>query len=380
LAEPKKRATTSRKRFIFSLGTLLVAGGLFIVIAELLVAFSVAEDASFEQWRKVSLTFLEDDTSDWVLEPRQYDWGEVNEHNLRGPSMPVARSPGVFRILVLGGSAAFDLYKRDSETWSEKVEVQLSRELGRPVEVLNAGTPGYSTWQSVRLYERKLHKWKPDMVLVYHLYNDSLVFRHHDLERVKSCWQTNGKANHISWIAHPHWALDLVGVVMPHTTDFLRFEAVKLAQKARAVDNEGCWVWQALDQEVAQEGFGFYRTNLANIIQIAGIQGADVGLVTQASLIDVEPMSDETIHYKYRGLSHDNLYSAYRDAWAVPADLAKSTSHVFVIEAHTKVPKTRANFIDEVHLTERGSTALAAIITHGVLARLREQHTDVEGE
>jgi hypothetical protein len=119
--------------------------------------------STYRAWREASFTYLEDPETDWRLEPRAYPWGQVNRYGFRGPEIPPEKRPGTCRVLVLGGSAAFDLWKRDGETWSDQLQQRRGQALPCRVEVMNTGTPGYSTWQAARLLESRLLRWKPDL-------------------------------------------------------------------------------------------------------------------------------------------------------------------------------------------------------------------------
>lgn len=123
-----------------------------LVLVSLAAALGAMEGAlglvpralAYQAWHERSLTYLEDSQTDWRLEPRRYPWGQVNRYGFRGPEIPQQKSPGTCRIVVVGGSAAFDLWKRDGETWGDRLEGRLARALPCRVEVMNTGTLGLS--------------------------------------------------------------------------------------------------------------------------------------------------------------------------------------------------------------------------------------------
>lgn len=178
---------------------------------------------SFTEWSNRSLSYLLDDTVDWKLEPRTYDWGVVNENNFRGPSVPREKPPGVTRVVVIGGSGAFDIHKRDNATWSTYLGEHLTSRLGRQIEVINAGNPGYSSWQARNLLSNKLIQWRPDAVILYELFNDSLTFGRNDREAIIHGWKINAETNFISPTAHPGSRFDTFSRFLPVTTDAVRY-------------------------------------------------------------------------------------------------------------------------------------------------------------
>ena len=104
--------------------------------------------STFRNWHWNSLTYLTDPEVDWKLEPKTYAYGQINRFHFRGPEIAPEKSKGVYRIILLGGSAAFDLWKKDHETWAVKLEHDLNGAIQDRIEILNAATPGYSSWQA----------------------------------------------------------------------------------------------------------------------------------------------------------------------------------------------------------------------------------------
>ena len=94
-------------------------------------------------------------------------------------SVPTKKS-GTLRVLVLGGSSTFNFGARNGRTWSVRLASFLGRRLGIEVEVMNAGTPGYTTYQSSMRLKEQLIEFNPDIVIVYHLWNDMKTFSYDD--------------------------------------------------------------------------------------------------------------------------------------------------------------------------------------------------------
>lgn len=167
-----------------------------------LILSPVRHEDSFAAYR-TKLSFLLDPETDWKLEPRVYTPTiQVNQYGFRGPPIHPAKPSGVYRVIVTGGSGAYDWYSNDQHTWPYYVELMLRCRTGLEVEVLNTGTPGYSTRQSLQLLRARLLRWKPDMVLHYELFNDSVYFRVNDRARILEGWRRNARANYVGWFAH----------------------------------------------------------------------------------------------------------------------------------------------------------------------------------
>jgi lysophospholipase L1-like esterase len=96
----------------------------------------------------------------------------TNEHGLRGPSRTFAKPNGTFRIVLLGDSFAFGWGVEHEESFAHLLESKLSKRIGKPVEVINTGVPGYSTFQQVAVFEELGAKFNPDAVLLFFVEND----------------------------------------------------------------------------------------------------------------------------------------------------------------------------------------------------------------
>jgi hypothetical protein len=95
----------------------------------------------------------------------------INSHGLREREIPYEKSPGVYRILMLGDSvvASFEVPPEAAFT---RVAERILRERGYPVEIVNAGVRGYGTDQELLFLEDEGIRYKPDLVLYLWIGND----------------------------------------------------------------------------------------------------------------------------------------------------------------------------------------------------------------
>jgi lysophospholipase L1-like esterase len=99
----------------------------------------------------------------------------TNSLGLRDDEVPEEKSKSELRILVLGESTAFgDLVEQD-QTFAEVLQRELAqRAPGCRASVINAGVTGYSLFQSTRYLELRGRALQPDVVMIYHGFNDFL--------------------------------------------------------------------------------------------------------------------------------------------------------------------------------------------------------------
>ena len=99
---------------------------------------------------------------------------KINRLGWRDDEVPETKSPDAYRVFCIGDSMTFGLGVYRSETYSEVLENLLND--AKPsiqTEVYNAGTPGYTSYQSRKLFETKILNLKPDAVTVMIGINDS---------------------------------------------------------------------------------------------------------------------------------------------------------------------------------------------------------------
>jgi lysophospholipase L1-like esterase len=92
---------------------------------------------------------------------------------------PGSNAENPFRVITLGASPSFGWGVADHQTYSALLEGALKGKLpGRTsVSVLNASVIGYSSHQGRLLFDKNIHRWKPDIVIVAYGINDVDSYR-----------------------------------------------------------------------------------------------------------------------------------------------------------------------------------------------------------
>jgi lysophospholipase L1-like esterase len=85
---------------------------------------------------------------------------------------PSGKAPDELRILCIGDSVTFGFNVDQAASYPEQLREALRARYGRPVRVINAGTPGWSWIQGVRFLEREGLALRPDVVVMAHGAND----------------------------------------------------------------------------------------------------------------------------------------------------------------------------------------------------------------
>lgn len=88
----------------------------------------------------------------------------------------VLKKPGTFRIICIGDSVTFGVpanLNSPEETFAKKLEALLLHHFGEnTIEVLNAGVPGYTSYQGLMQLKHRLLRYHPDLVIVQFGIND----------------------------------------------------------------------------------------------------------------------------------------------------------------------------------------------------------------
>ncbi len=93
----------------------------------------------------------------------------INRLGLRGPEIPYEAAPGVRRLAIMGDSFAHGYYAEEPDTLRGRLGAALQ---ACQVDVLNAGSPGYSTDQEWIYFMEEIRKYHPTEVVLLFYYND----------------------------------------------------------------------------------------------------------------------------------------------------------------------------------------------------------------
>ncbi len=99
---------------------------------------------------------------------RAFEWrafSRMNADGLRDRDHPLARTPGVTRILLLGDSFVEGMQVPLEKTFAKRLEAKLADD-GRRVEVVNAGFSGFGTDNELLFFEADGRRYQPDLVLL----------------------------------------------------------------------------------------------------------------------------------------------------------------------------------------------------------------------
>ena len=175
----------------------LIAAGIFFVLIELAAYMGLAllgpgqvpltvgwEGDAENADRLIDAIYVPDDRLFFKLRPnldvpvtpnpRIFDL-QTNALGLRGKPVVLPKPDDLFRILCLGDSCTFGSGAAANQTIPAQLEQELTdRRPDLRIEVINAGVPGYTTYQARQFFESDGIALQPDCVVLTLGYNDAL--------------------------------------------------------------------------------------------------------------------------------------------------------------------------------------------------------------
>lgn len=159
------------------------AGSQFESIDDLRAQMLKRDERDVKSTNSVSLrTLIQPDSSDEIIYKLKPGLDVLfqgvrvvtNSFGMKGEEVSLEKPPDVYRIALLGDSFAFGWGVTEEQSFARIFEKNLneSKQLGKKVEVLNFGVPGYSTFQETASYMRDHYKFNIDTIVVYFVEND----------------------------------------------------------------------------------------------------------------------------------------------------------------------------------------------------------------
>ncbi|MEM7412320.1 MAG: GDSL-type esterase/lipase family protein [Myxococcota bacterium] len=181
----KAKGTRRLAGFVLNVGLALVSVTLTLAALEIALRFAGYE-AIHSTYSKPSMFWKADRLLGWshqsnavgtFVGPRPWPIEfradvAINSDGLRGPEIGPRPERG-YRVLLLGDSVVAGFEVPYEETFAALLESELSKRVGAPVQVINAGVRGYGTDQSYLFYRERGIRFDPDLVMLLHSDNDT---------------------------------------------------------------------------------------------------------------------------------------------------------------------------------------------------------------
>ena len=210
----------------------------------------------------------------------------VNSQGFRGSEFSVPKPRGLFRVVALGDSVTFGSYDcldrpshycPDESSYPAQLQAILDQGDGRRLQVINAGTQGYTSRQAWYWFQDEIAALQPDLVILYLGWNDLINSTRHVpslgnlvehtpiLRAVSEAAQVNSRLYRLVWYGARHLQATPPGPLSP-------IEIVRAEPPA----------YVAVDPNDRAE----YEANVRAIVRRAHAIGARVIILTLAAPLD----------------------------------------------------------------------------------------------
>lgn len=295
----------------------------------------------------------------------------VNRHGfVSTPDLPVSKPAGTVRILFLGESstAGMGVNLQDSDTWPWKTVEKIRQRTGRKVDFINGAAGGYTTFESYGRFWSRLRFFDPDIVVVYHGWNDMYY-----LDQVDTI---------LSWRTLPDgsWSLDAPrprqARFAPSPLDpYLRWSQVLSRVRLELSRKMGGELVAPGNRPVAADfdprGLEIFRTNLELFRETSDVLGVRLLVAKQATLMVPGPSPEQRKRCRItpHAFDYDTHIEAFQGFYRVIDQEIPAKSIVDV----TPISGRLDSFYDHIHPTPKGTTEIAKIMADALVPLVEQE-------
>lgn len=256
------------------------------------------------------------------------------------------------RVLCLGGSTTEGGNdRRHQGSYPFFLGHLLLERHGTLVEVMNGGTSGWTTMESMIAYFIDYHEFQPDVVLIHHAVNDVDAIVSPGFRSDYSHWRTNIRKVRPSWWERPLLRCSLLytHLARPEVTA----NSIALATDRPTPEQRG-----SHDFALHEEGDRVFRRNVELIGDHAAARGAKVGLLTLPYVV----RGKRSVYQDGMDRNNQLLRDIAAEKGWLLVDLDRRFREDWTLEQREET------FLDGVHLKPAGNRAKAQYVAEALLA------------
>lgn len=267
----------------------------------------------------------------------------------RNVEMP--KPKGQYRVLCLGGSTTGNYLSWQGKVYSYPMELEadLKRRFpDRDIVVHNCGQGGWSTAEILVDFLMNVYDTQPDLVVLYHAYNDLGISLTPGFKSDYSHARRNlGETMHLfrRWAMLPDLPIAFYNAIINKASPFgnPRFGIIQAVSRGKP------------DLNAEFQGLETYRRNIEHLVKVCKGSGIDMLLSTY-------------VHYLYEDIRTSPVHLKYRDGVAKENEMMRAVASrldVPLVDADKIFPREERYFVDSIHFSPEGMTRLAKDIGDG---------------
>jgi len=289
----------------------------------------------------------------------------INSLGFRGPERDWYPARGTLRILVFGGSSAFNYYLSEEDSWPGVLQAELTKALNKPVEVINMSLPGFSTVESAINYMTTGRQLHSHVAILYQSWNDIKFFR--PLEKSPRAVIFAGVVPN-----RPLWQKVARRLQIARRIKIIhqRYSHRKKENYYTSLEQAGESANMIPDESV----FEWAERNFRDFTRLVREDGVLPVLVSQATLAVPENLENKecriAVLNDIAGMTMPVLVECFLRMRNILSHVAETESAVY-IDGYSAVEPTLDNLQDHVHFKLNGARKLGRKITEDLLADQR---------
>jgi lysophospholipase L1-like esterase len=301
-----------------------------------------------------------------------------------GNQIPLKKKPDEIRIATIGASTTASLNLNYEENWPGILGKMVQNAVpNTPVTIINAGVPGFDTAQSIPNLALRVLPFHPDIVVIYHAYND--------LKAVRKGLRFKPDYSHIHptpfGMQHkPSWIVRFAN----HSMFYVRTRNLYRAylNKKKVMDRiRASHAGNARYLAVPEMAADAFVSHMRSLVSISRSAGSRVVLTSFATLHDPslaydsadvpDDMSDLArielgmLLYFTPGLTLEGILTGIRRYNTEMEKIAAELQTGWVDNA-ALLPHDEVYFVDRVHFSRKGALKMAENLYPTVLQSVRE--------
>lgn len=265
-----------------------------------------------------------------------------NSFGYRNREFTIKKPADEYRIVVLGGSTIYTTGVADNDkTFPSQLETILINGYGyKNVKVINAGIPGYSTWESLINLEFRVLDIEPDLIIVYPCVNDVT-----QRMVIPSQYRGDNTGSRKQWSLPP--------IKLFEYSCFLRIMSRRLGYTTQVgIGHDLVNVHAKMPVTVMYNPPIYFERNLRNMITISKEHDIEIMFATFA-------FSDAFVATKH--YSTTEIYKTeYGRQKHLVINIAKK-HNIPIFDFDSVMSKDKENWVDAVHVNEKGALLKARL-------------------
>ena len=289
-----------------------------------------------------------------------------NSLGYRNDDFSLEKPRGVYRIVALGGSSTYDVSIEDNKKiFTAQLEKLLTEQYGyQNVEVINAGVPGYNSWEILINLEFRVLDLNPDLVIIYEGTNDV-----HARLVEPSAYRGDDSGRRQPWVvpAVPLWEHSALLRILSRMMNLTRQVSVDDFTSSQTflswpfeyrLEEDGADPAKILEQNPPI----YFQRNLENMIAIAKEHGSQVLFATWAHSPYLNDYASKD--YYQRGFQENN---------EVVKEVA-NRHDILLFDFAAVMPQDAKYWADGRHVNEAGALEKATLFaefihSHGLIKK-----------